>query len=238
MTRSLRLALAQINPVVGDIKNNTSLIQSQLARAKAEYADVVALPELGISGYPAEDLLNRAPFIKKCGEATNKIAEDTKEITAIVGAPANINGVSNTAMILEGGKVSGAVLKTELPNYGVFDERRYFTPGTNGPLLKVGDCMIGISICEDIWVENSVLADQADEGVNLFINIAASPYREDGLNVRHKIASETVARFKIPFAYINLVGGQDELVFDGRSFVMGANGEIIAEAIKERQNVK
>ncbi len=230
MTRPLRLALAQINTVVGDIKNNTSLIRGQLARAITAHADVVALPELSISGYPAEDLLNRAPFIKKCGEAIDKIAEDTKDITAIVGSPAKINGVSNAAIIMEGGKVSGSVLKTELPNYGVFDERRYFTPGTNGPLLKVGDCTIGISICEDIWVENSILASQADEGANLFINIAASPYREDGLNIRHKIASAIVARFKIPFAYVNLVGGQDELVFDGRSFVMGTNGKIIAEA--------
>ncbi|VAX19784.1 NAD synthetase / Glutamine amidotransferase chain of NAD synthetase [hydrothermal vent metagenome] len=230
MTSPLRLALAQVNPTVGDLKGNTDIILSCIDKAKAQGADLVVFPELCITGYPPEDLLIRKAFIKKTGEAVDEIASSADGLTVIVGAPVFDGGLRNAALILADGKWLGSIYKKELPNYGVFDEKRYFTPGDNGPLVKIGEHVVGVTICEDIWVANDIVRRQVEDGAGLLVNIAGSPYRVDAGRVRGEIAAALAKKHNVPFAYVNIVGGQDELVFDGRSFLMG-KGAIALETL-------
>ncbi len=232
MTTSIRVALAQANPIVGDVSGSINLALSFITKADAAGADIVIFPELMVSGYPPEDLLTRKRFINRCENAIKTIADATLNgPAALIGAPVVDNGVlKNTACILAGGKWQGSIFKQELPNYGVFDEQRYFEPGANGPLVKIGPAVAGVTICEDIWVENNILCDQAKCGANLSINISGSPYWVDAHPARKNIVERNARRFKTPFVYCNLVGGQDELVFDGRSFVCDENGEVVALA--------
>ncbi len=220
MTSPLRLALAQVNPTVGDLTGNLDLILSYIDRAKAGGADLAIFPELCITGYPPEDLLIRKAFIKKSREAIDEIADSAHGLTVIVGAPVFDGGLRNAACILADGKWRGSVYKKELPNYGVFDEKRYFTPGDNGPLVQIGEHVVGVTICEDIWVENDIVKRQVEDGAGLLVNIAGSPYRVDAGKTRREIAASLAKKYNIPFAYVNMVGGQDELVFDGRSFLI------------------
>ncbi|MBI4665051.1 MAG: NAD+ synthase [Nitrospinae bacterium] len=229
----IRLALAQINPLVGDIPGNVRLIGDYMARAARMGADVVAFPELALCGYPPEDLLVKKSFIKNCAEALASLAAITpKDLTVIVGAPTGKPGaLYNSACALSGGEWIATIHKTELPNYGVFDERRYFLPGKNGPLVKRGSVAIGVSVCEDIWVENDILINQARDGADLLINISGSPYRHNAFNLRRDLVRGASRSLGMPMAYCNQTGGQDELVFDGRSFICGSDGEITAEAM-------
>ena len=222
---TFRLAMAQINPVAGDLERNTGLILDGISKAAQMGADLAVFPELSVSGYPPEDLLLRPSFIRRCREALERIAAQTRGTAAIVGAPVAHGGsLKNAAAILAGGKVAGFIAKTELPNYGVFDEKRYFTPGANGPLISIGSALVGVTICEDIWTSDAITARQAADGANLLVNISASPYREGALEARMRLVSQTARRHKIAFAYCNITGGQDELIFDGRSFVTGQDG--------------
>lgn len=225
------MALAQVNPTVGDLEGNAGLIVSNVRKASEAGADLVVFPELAVSGYPPEDLLTRPGFIRKSAAALEKIAGETAGTAVILGAPAAVDGkVKNAAVVLSGGKVRGMVFKTELPNYGVFDERRYFVPDGDGPLVRVGPAAVGITICEDIWTENDITDRLAADGANLLVNLSGSPYRVGVLEKRREIVGGVVKRLSVPFAYCNLAGGQDELVFDGRSFIMGPDGEVIAGA--------
>jgi len=226
---TFRLAIVQMNPTAGDLEGNTSLVREGIARATKAGADLVVFPELALSGYPPEDLLLRASFIGRCREALTALAMDTLGITAIVGAPVEVGGtLANAAVVLAGGKMAGMISKTELPNYGVFDEKRYFTSSGNGPLVKIGPAVIGVTICEDIWLDNGIADRQATDGANLLVNISGSPFREGVLDFRRGLVSKITQRLSIPFVYCNMVGGQDELIFDGRSFAQDAEGVVTA----------
>ncbi|MDH5509868.1 MAG: NAD+ synthase [Nitrospinota bacterium] len=226
---TFRLAIGQVNPTAGDLVLNSRLVQEGIRKAADARADLVIFPELVICGYPPEDLLIRPSFISGCRETLEVIAGETAEVTAIVGAPVIWDGaLRNAAVVLAGGKVAGLVSKTELPNYGVFDEKRYFSPGANGPLVRIGAMTIGVTICEDIWVESGLLDSQVSDGANLLVNISGSPYREGVFEFRREKAASAAKRLGVPFAYCNIVGGQDELIFDGKSFVLDHEGNTVA----------
>jgi len=237
MTGNIRIALAQINPTVGDFKGNTSMIAKTAAAARKMGADIAIFPELAVTGYPPEDLLLRPAFIRRCSDAVAQLAKMTDGIVVVAGAPVKENRIYNAAAVLAGGKVAGVIMKNELPNYGVFDERRYFSSGDNGPLIKIGDALIGVSICEDIWVENDILRSQVADGANLLLNLSSSPYRLGAGGERHTLVAGHAKKLNTPLAYCNLVGGQDELVFDGGSFVTDANGEVTASAEYFREDI-
>jgi len=237
MTGGIRVALAQINPTVGDFPGNISLIVKAAADACEMGADIVIFPELAVTGYPPEDLLLRPAFIRRCEDAIARLAENVNDIVVVVGAPIKENQLYNSAVAMAGGKVAGVIMKKELPNYGVFDEQRYFTPGDNGPLIKIGDALIGVSICEDIWVENDIVRSQVADGANLLVNLSSSPYRLGAADARRRQVTDHARNLNTPFAYCNLVGGQDELVFDGGSFVTDAKGEVTASAEYFREDI-
>jgi NAD+ synthase (glutamine-hydrolysing) len=227
MSGSIRIALAQVNPKVGDLAGNAGTIITAIAAAKEAGADLIVFPELTICGYPPEDLLTRPSFIRRCAEALRRVAAATDGITALVGTPVAEGPLFNAAAVLADGEIKAYVLKRELPNYGVFDEHRYFQPGDNGPLIRVGEALVGVSICEDIWIENDILRSQAAHGANLFVNLSGSPYRVSARQERRRIVTDIASGYRIPLAYCNLVGGQDELVFDGHSLVVAADGTIV-----------
>jgi len=231
MRTTLRIALAQVNPTVGDLAGNRDLALENIERATKAGADLVVFPELMVSGYPPEDLLTRPSFIRKTAATVAEIARGVTECAVLIGAPMEAGGrVRNAACVLSGGKLAGVIYKTELPNYGVFDERRYFEPGANGPLLKIGDAFIGITICEDIWVGDALPSHQVKDGANLLVNLSGSPYRVKVSDTRQSIVSGIARKLGAPFVYCNLVGGQDELVFDGRSFIAEEGGGIVVTA--------
>ena len=233
--KKVRLALAQINSTVGDIEGNTEKIITYIKKAKEKDSDIIAFPELAITGYPPEDLLFKPSFIKANLKALEKIANYSRNIISIVGFVDKNKDIYNAAAVLLNGKILTKYHKNYLPNYGVFDEVRYFQKGNEISILDINGTKIGLSICEDIWYPENPINTQAIEGASLVININASPYhigktkeREDLLKVRARDNS-------IAIAYVNLVGGQDELVFDGNSIVVGPDGSFIAkaEAFKE-----
>ncbi|MEO7803641.1 MAG: NAD+ synthase [Actinomycetota bacterium] len=228
---TVRLALAQVNPIVGDIDGNTNLIVSSIAHAKDEGADIVAIPELAITGYPPEDLLLKHDFIQANERALYKIATQTHGITAIVGfVESHENHLYNAAALIADGEVKVVYRKHHLPNYGVFDERRYFVEGAGIVLGKMGDLLFGITICEDLWSDAGPHAACAASGASLIININASPYHMGKSRDRHDLVARRALEHRVAFAYVNTVGGQDELVFDGASFISDASGIVVARA--------
>ena len=236
MVQSIRVTLAQLNLVVGDLSYNSLKIISGINTARKLGSQIVVFPELSISGYPPEDLLTKNSFVKRCDDALYCIAEKVTDIVVILGSPVNMNGVVNAAITICNREVVCKNTKIALPNYGVFDERRYFAPGKGGPLVKVNDAIVGISVCEDMWVENSILKDQGQTGVNLFINISSSPYRLGADNERTKIAAQWSSSYAAPLLYCNLIGGQDELVFDGGSFITNDKGNVVAKAASFKED--
>src|SRR5579862_5659076 len=226
----MRLALAQINSVVGDIDGNTERVIGWLERAREANADLVLFPELIVTGYPPEDLLLRPGFIKAARRGVERIARATQGITALVGAPHFDADLYNACFVLDAGEIRHVYRKHFLPNYGVFDEDRYFARGRDLFLLRLGDVLVGPTICEDIWQPGPPATDLALAGAQLVANISASPFhvgkdreREEMLRVR--------ARDNACFvALCNAVGGQDELLFDGNSVVIDDEGEVIARA--------
>jgi len=226
----MRLALAQINSVVGDIDGNAERVVGWLERARETNADLVLFPELVVTGYPPEDLLLRPGFVRAARQAVDRIGRATRGITALVGAPHLDADLHNACFVLADGEVRCIYRKRYLPNYGVFDEDRYFAPGNDLFLLRVGDVRIGPTICEDIWQPGPPATDLALGGAQLIANISASPFhvgkdreREEMLRVRALDNSCFVA-------LCNAVGGQDELVFDGHSVVLDDEGEVLARA--------
>jgi NAD+ synthase (glutamine-hydrolysing) len=226
----MRLALAQINTVVGDLDGNRDRILGRLEAAREAGSDLVLFPELSVTGYPPEDLLLRPGFIRAAARTVGEIAAETRDITALVGAPHLDADLHNACFIIAGGEIRGIYRKRYLPNYGVFDEDRYFAPARDLFLLRFGEVRVGITICEDIWQPGPPATELALAGAQLIANISASPFhvgkdreREEMLRVRARDNSCFVA-------LCNAVGGQDELIFDGNSIVIDDEGDVVARA--------
>ncbi|HVL90945.1 MAG TPA: NAD+ synthase [Actinomycetota bacterium] len=227
--RTLRLALAQINPTVGDLRGNALAVRSWLAKAEAAGADLVAFPELTLTGYPPEDLLLKRSFVDENLAVLARLAKDVGDAAAIVGfVDRDDGGLYNAAALLARGKVRGVYRKVRLPNYGVFDEKRYFVAGSAFPLFRVRGVQIGISICEDAWAGDGPVRSLARAGAEVVVNVNASPYHR-GKGLERTILFRQRARDNgIFFAYLQTVGGQDELIFDGETLVFDPNGHLLA----------
>lgn len=224
----IRIALAQINTTVGDFAGNTSKIIASIERARTEGADVVALPELAIPGYPPEDLLLKPQFIGANLKALDEIVAASKGITSIVGFIDKTSDIHNAAAVICDGELKGVYHKIYLPNYGVFDEYRYFQAGEVAPVFRLGDVVIGVNICEDIWYPGGPTQVQALAGAHLIVNLSASPYHAGKWRARERMLATRAEDHAIAVAYVNLVGGQDELVFDGNSLIFDERGQTIA----------
>ena len=231
MTKKISIALAQLDFVVGDISGNTELIIETSKKAKRQYnADLIVFPELSISGYPPEDLLLHSGFKKRILEASNKIQQEINGIDALVGYPEYQNGkIFNSCSVFSEKKEIVRYRKEALPNYSVFDEKRYFESDDNPVIFSVKGKKIGINICEDIWQEQAAIRSK-DAGAELIIVINGSPYEKNGQEKREKVVKRLTEVTGLPFVYLNMIGGQDELLFDGSSFVMDKNGEIVYRA--------
>ncbi|MBL8013346.1 MAG: NAD+ synthase, partial [Candidatus Omnitrophica bacterium] len=227
----IRVALAQINTTVGDFTGNQNKIESALEQSKALGVDVVVFPELAICGYPPEDLLHKNHFVEKNLKVLDEIAIKTQGIHAVIGfVQAKDSHIYNAAAIVGNGRIYGVYQKQELPNYGVFDEKRYFEPGHSNGLFSLNGVLIGINICEDIWVDNAGYLQQAKSGASLLINISSSPYEIGKPVVRRDLIVRRAKDTDTFVCYANLVGGQDELVFDGGSFIVDPAGKVVAQA--------
>jgi NAD+ synthase (glutamine-hydrolysing) len=229
--RSLRIALAQINVTVGDVDGNAARIAAAIAEAEALGADIVAVPELAVAGYPPEDLLLKPEFIAANRRALEEIAAKTGATVAICGFAHRADDLFNAAALLHAGRVAAVYHKNLLPTYSVFDEDRYFRAGQERPVFEIAGGVVGVSICEDIWYADGPPITQAlDGGAELLVNISSSPYYVGRLEARRKMLATRAADTCAFVAYVNLVGGQDELVFDGQSMVLAPDGELIARA--------
>ena len=226
----MRIALAQINPVVGDIAGNELLITNAIADARAAGAALVCLPELAMTGYPPEDLLLKDHVLSDVAAALERIAEQVEGIVALVGYPEHDGAVYNSAAVLADGQVCGSYRKNLLPNYGVFDEHRYFEAGSRGALIDLNGALVGLSICEDIWSPGAPESDEAAAGASLIVNLSASPFQAGKGPAREQMLSERAREYGVAVAFCGQVGGQDELVFDGHSLVVAPSGEILARA--------
>jgi NAD+ synthase (glutamine-hydrolysing) len=226
----MRVALAQINATVGDIAGNEAKMREQLARAREAGAQLALFPELAVTGYPPEDLLLKEHFLADARAAVERIATDAQGIVALVGFPERADDVYNAAAVLADGGVQAVYRKVNLPNYGVFDELRYFQRGPGGAIIDVDGVKVGLTICEDIWVPGPPMTDEALAGARLVLNISASPYQAGKGRQREQMIAQRARDSLAAVAFCALVGGQDELVFDGHSFVVDHDGNVIARA--------
>ena len=244
----LRLALAQIDPTVGDIEGNVRLISDSIERAREAGAQVVLLPELCLSGYPPEDLVLRRDFLEAVREGLDEIAAQAVGIVALVGFPERMVRPAgelghfdplidpppppayNSLAVLAEGELNASYRKCDLPNYGVFDERRYFEPGTEPALIEVDGVLVGLTVCEDIWHPGFPEGEEVAAGARLVVNASASPYHRGKGQAREGMVADRARANGAAFALCNTVGGQDELVFDGASVVIGPHGETLARA--------
>jgi NAD+ synthase (glutamine-hydrolysing) len=222
------LGIAQINFTVGDLSGNTRKIMESIDQAKSLGVDLLTFPELAITGYPPEDLLLKPQFIKRNRESLDKIVDHSSGIAVVVGFVDSDSDIYNAAAVLQNRKLIGIYHKFYLPNYGVFDENRYFQAGKECPVFIIHGVGIGITICEDIWYETGPATVQAYAGARLLVNISASPYHAGKGFSRERMLATRAADNVAIVAYINLVGGQDELVFDGNSVIFSEKGEPIA----------
>jgi len=226
--RTLRIGLCQINTTVGDIEGNTKKILDYISKGKKVGADLLVFPEMAVTGYPPEDLLLMPKFIEANLRAVNKITKATTSITAIVGFVHKDGDIFNSAALLHNGKMIDVYSKTYLPNYGVFDEDRYFQVGKENFIFTLKSTPIGLSICEDLWYPGDPIRTQAlYGGAELIVNISSSPYHAGKSTFREKMISTRASDNSAIVAYCNLVGGQDELVFDGGSLIIDQKGELI-----------
>jgi NAD+ synthase (glutamine-hydrolysing) len=232
----VRIALAQIDPTVGDIDGNASKVSEWIGRARDADADLVVFPELCIPGYPAEDLYLKRHFVEASRRAVEELAHGVEGLVALVGfaEPAAADGdfrrARNSLAVLESGSVKGIYRKNRLPNYAVFDEQRYFVPGDAPASIGVAGMRVGLTICEDLWVEGPPASVEAAEGADLIANPSGSPYHRGKGREREAMFGERARAYGVHLAFCNLVGGQDELVFDGHSFVVNPDGEVVSRA--------
>ena len=224
----LRVSLAQINPTVGDLAGNTKKIIEYIQKGREQGTDIVAFPEMAVTGYPPEDLLLKPGFIKDNLEALRAIQKETRGITAVVGFVDGEKEIYNAAAVLHDGAVSAVYRKMYLPNYSVFDEERYFKKGREPLIISLNGMDIGITICEDIWYPEGPVMIEAMAGAEVIININASPFYYRKWKLREEMVASRAADNSAAVAYVNAVGGQDELVFDGHSMVFDRQGNIMA----------
>jgi len=226
---SIRISIAQINTSVGNIDANESKIIQYIKQASNQESDIVIFPELAITGYPPEDLLHKPHFVEKNMVSARKIAQSTENICAVYGFVESDNKLYNSAAVSHDGELISTSRKTLLPNYGVFDEKRYFSTGENPDIYTMAGLNIGINICEDIWFDSGPTKTQSELGAELILNINASPYHQNKNLDRVKMLSEKAKNNDVYIVYVNMVGGQDELVFDGGSTITNCRGRIIHE---------
>jgi NAD+ synthase (glutamine-hydrolysing) len=241
----MKIAIAQINTTIGDFDGNVRLILKNLQKARQQGADLVVFPEMAVCGYPPQDLVEHHSFIDRNQKAIQTIQQETQGLACIVGCVTpnpqdSGRRFQNAAVVLVDGQQVGTYAKRLLPNYDVFDECRHFEPGVHNGVFKVRDSVIGLSICEDMWNDKQFwqsrhyfldpLQDQAKEGVDILVNIAASPFSMKKGTWRRQLIQSLAEKHGKPVVYVNLVGGNDELIFDGCSLVMNAQGENVVEA--------
>ena len=232
----MRVALAQINPTVGDIDGNVEKIAEWIERARAEGAELAIFPELCVPGYPAEDLYLKRHFIEANRSAVEQLARGVSGLTALVGFAEPVIGggdfrhAHNSLAVLADGALRSVYRKNLLPNYSVFDEQRYFVPGSEPLTIEVAGEMVGLTICEDCWVQGPPASEEAAAGAGLIANPSGSPYHRGKGAEREKMLAARARAYGSSFAFCNLVGGQDELVFDGQSFVIDPDGRVLARA--------
>ena len=254
MRAGLRLALSQINSTVGDLTGNAQRIRAGIEAAKQAGAELVLFPELALTGYPPEDLLLREHFLDDTAATLEELAASVEGIVAIVGFPERIAGavrgpapgspgpmarvVYNSAAVLGEGSLQSVYRKVHLPNYGVFDEQRYFKPGEpKGSVIELAGQGIGVTVCEDLWVAGAPASSEADEGAKLIVNISASPYHAGKGLERERLFGERARETGAHIAFCAMVGGQDELVFDGHSFVLDPSGTTIARGAQFEEDL-
>jgi NAD+ synthase (glutamine-hydrolysing) len=231
----LRVALAQIDPTVGAIDGNAAKVAEWIGRARTEAAELVIFPELCITGYPAEDLYLKRHFVEASRRAVEQLAEQTRGIVALVGfaepaAAGDFRHAYNSLAVLAGGELRTIYRKNRLPNYAVFDEQRYFIAGSGPATVEVAGRRVGLTICEDVWAEGPPASIEAAEGAELIANPSGSPYHRGKGREREAMFAGRARAYGVHLAFCNLVGGQDELVFDGHSFVVDPEGRVIARA--------
>jgi NAD+ synthase (glutamine-hydrolysing) len=224
----LKVALAQINPTVGDIPGNARKIGERIAAARDEGAALVVFPELTLSGYPPEDLLLKTSFLEHAASALQELAAQTRGIVALVGFPESADDVYNAAAVLADGEVAAIYRKMYLPNYGVFDEQRYFQSGAEAGVFELNGVPIGITICEDIWEPGPPAMTEALAGAQVIVNLSASPYRVGYGHGRERMLVQRAVDNLAAVVFVNTVGGQDELVFDGHSVALDQDGRVLA----------
>ncbi|HWD07813.1 MAG TPA: NAD+ synthase [Actinomycetota bacterium] len=230
---TIRVALAQINPTVGDLRANTARAGSAIAAARAAGADLVALPELAITGYPPEDLVLRPAFVGDNLAALSALAATATGIAAVVGfVDRDGDRLYNAAALLAEGRVQAVYHKHQLPNYGVFDEKRYFTAGEAIVVSQAAGVRFGITVCEDLWDPDGPHVACAAAGAQLIVNINGSPYERGKGGARQELLATRARELGVGFAYVNTIGGQDELVFDGQSLAVAADGTLIARGVQ------
>ncbi|HVY78749.1 MAG TPA: NAD+ synthase [Solirubrobacterales bacterium] len=232
----MRVALAQINPTVGDVDGNAAKVAEWIGRAEGEGAALTVFPELCVPGYPAEDLYLKRHFVEANRRAIDELAAAVGRTVALVGFAEPVAGggdhrhAHNSLAVLAGGAVRAIYRKNRLPNYSVFDEQRYFVPGEEPATVEVAGAAVGLTVCEDVWAPGPPAQSEAAAGASLIANPSGSPYHRGKGREREAMLSERARAYGAGFAFCNLVGGQDELVFDGHSFLVDASGEVIARA--------
>jgi NAD+ synthase (glutamine-hydrolysing) len=224
----LRVALAQMNATVGDIAGNADKIARHTAAARDEGAALVMFPELSLTGYPPEDLLLKTAFLEEAGAALEDLASQTRDIVALVGFPERAEDVYNSAAVLADGEVAAVYRKMYLPNYGVFDEQRYFQSGAEAAIFELNGIPIGISVCEDIWEPGPPAMTEALAGAQVIVNLSASPFRAGYGRARERMLIQRAVDYLAAIVFVNTVGGQDELVFDGHSLAVDQDGRVLA----------
>jgi NAD+ synthase (glutamine-hydrolysing) len=233
----MRIALCQMNATVGDIDGNAARISAGYRDAAEATSDLVLFPELALTGYPPEDLLLREDFLARAAGALHQLAAGTAGTVAVVGFPERAEDVYNAAAVLADGRVHAIYRKVHLPNYGVFDEQRYFRAGSTGAVIDIGPHRVGLTVCEDIWEPGAPATEEALAGATLIVNISASPYHAGKGAERERMFAQRARDNAAFIAFCGLVGGQDELVFDGHSCVVDPAGETIARAAQFREQL-
>lgn len=236
----VRIAMAQINSCVGDFEANTRKILKAITQAKEKGCDIIVFPELAVCGYPPEDLLFKKSFVRENVRRVDEIRKKTEDILSVVGfVDRKGSHLFNSAAVIAQQKILDVYRKIHLPNYGVFDEKRYFLSGEQFRLYEFRDACFGVNICEDTWINDGVIAVQAKSGANLILTINASPYHMGKIHQRQKVLKEQAKKNNVFILYTNSVGGQDELVFDGQSMLLSDKGKVLslAAAFKEELHI-